>query len=439
MSLHVHVGIYTGQDMINDGMDWDALNTIEESLKRSWVWFAESDQLVDHETRKSQNDISLECELKLQQLNSIDIEFLSDGRHFNRILSFCGRFYYNKESCVPWASEKSCQYSKEIVNKLIQIDQSKVIETIISDVVTVLNEIKQLGLSNNVNISGYRQQTRLAINQKLLGQNYSKVLDQMDSFKLQHVTRMGLINILIENADIESNWRYILPFLLTFLDDADLGVKREACNSLNEIFKSLLSSEKIKDNIILKSQTMPLFTNAMQALLLALPSLTPEWKSRLILPLTYETTFRLYKLAIPNELERYTRLGSLLNDTLLPSLSKCKDYVELTLIILSILKDFIKECDGFAIVLCKQIIYTLITILMDPFIVHADKVVLGIIDILQDCIDEIPKERRHKYYYDIKGCMGTLERRIDIRDGYFQTLEKEKIDKLMKSVEKERT
>ena len=76
---------------------------------------------------------------------------------------------------------------------------------------------------------------------------------------------------------------------------------------------------------------------------------------------------------------------------------------------------------------------------MDPFIVHADKVVLGIIDILQDCIDEIPKERRHKYYYDIKGCMGTLERRIDRRDGYFQTLEKEKIDKLMKSVEKERT
>lgn len=393
---------------------------MDEVLRRDWKWWKDDTSLEDW---KKQELVVSKCEDLLAEC--------SKHEEPRGMIKTASKFYFSDESLAPWASSKSRDIARDFIDKY----EGDVLlhDTIVSELHTVLTEMKKRNLSTSTTPSGYRKTSQIKINEKLIGASYTQTLDKMSEFKEMYVASIGYLNVLIHHFNIKDNWRIILPLLLTFLDDTDLLVKREACLTLNLLCRRL-SEEQSETNIIFQSQTLPLFRRALQPLILAIPSMTSESKSVVILPIAYDTVLRLYKLAIPNELEYYTTLSSMLNDSILPSLGKCKDYVRLSTALCLVLEKFLDYCGEYAIVVAKPTVYTILTILMDPYVAHAPPIVELFIDLVQRCIGQVPSQRRTKYLYDIKGCMGTLRRRMS--DDLMSDFIGEKMETLIDSVNK---
>lgn len=390
----------------------DEIKLTEEKLVRNWVfWEEEGDNLL----RSDQRKIREQCDALVKGITQYDEKNSLCKEH----ILFIGKFYLDDTSLAPWTSRESRNHSAKVIDQLMATTSvTKECENIIVEKLqSALEEVKKAGLSNEVNNSGYRKSATLKIGGKLIGASYTKMLDKMEKFKSIHVTELGYLHILIQKTDLEKNWRFILPLLLTFLDDTDVLVKREAAILLDSLCKRIITSGHAKSNILLKSQTMPLFKTAIQPLLLALPSLTPEAKSVKILFLAYQTIFDLFLVSITEKLEYYNAMGAVLNDTILPSIGKCKDYAQVLLELGRVLREFLQRCGEFAQVLTKQIVYTLLTVLMDPYIIYAPDVVLSLLTIVQESLQNLLPERRQKFKYDVLGCTGTLERRLQNR-GY---------------------
>lgn len=372
-----------------------------ERLNRNWVWWKD-DAEVD--IWRQQLAIVADCDVLIKRVSL-------SSEYNNKTIEFMSIFYYNEKSMIPWFNPESRNLAIKYVDEYHKTNSNELENIIITKLQNTLMDIKTLNLGSSTNESGYKLTSRIKIREKLIGQNYTQTLDKMEAFKAKHLLSIGYLSVLITHTNVKENWRFILPVLLSFLDDTDFMVKREACNSLNMICDKLLL-EGSESNIIRQSQTLILFKNAIQPLLLALPSLTPESKSIIILPIAYDTIFKLFKLSIFDDLEYYANMSALLNDIILPSIGKCKDYINVLYKLLEILQQFISECGQFSIVLSKPIIYTLLTVLMDPYIAHASSIVTKCIDVLQFSISKINEGRRNKYKFDVMACMGTLKRRI---------------------------
>ena len=389
----------------------DQLHLLEKKLVRKWVFWEEEDDIT---VVAEQREIREQCDSFVEQIGRCN-----DSNSFSEeLFLFMGRFYLEDKSLAPWASENSKNFSTEFIRRVMADDNmKKKCETFIVDKIrSTLEEMKSAGLSLEVNNSGYKKASKLKIGGKLIGSTYTKMLDKMEKFKNDHLTELGHLHILIEKTDMEKNWRYILPLLLAFLDDTDVLVKREAAILLDTICHKLADMGPVPANIIIRSQTMPLFKAAIQPLLLALPSLTPEAESVKILFPAYETIFDLFQISITNNLEFYHAMSALLNDTLLPSIGKCKDYAQVSLELTMILQEFLRRCGDFSKVLTKQVVYTLLTVLMDPYICFAPDVVSAILSVIQVCLVSHSVERRKRFKYDILGCTGILKRRLQNRE-----------------------
>lgn len=408
---------------------------LETLLTRKWC-FWEAD--CEGDIKIEQKNLNEKC---THIINIIDELLTNDfNKVSNEYILFLAKFYLSDSSLAPWASIESKKISIKWINRYIENDNNKgeIEQLIIRRLETILIEIKRNGLSNNVNSSGYNKKSKLQIGGKLIGSSYTKIIDKMDEFKKNNLTYLGYLNILIMKYDVETNWRIVLPLLLTFLDDTDLLVKRESVLLLDNIAKGIITSKykDLNNNIVLKSQTMPLFKDAIFPLLLALPSLTPEDKSVCILSISYTTMFDVFEISIKDKIEYYNFMSALLNDTILPSINKCKDYVNVLNELLRILQDFLNRCKGFEIVLTKQIIYTLLTVLMDPYIAYGGNDLIGnIISIIQQSLENVPVERRIKYKYDVLGCIGTLKRRLVNTNNYNSEFERNQLDSLIKCVD----
>lgn len=408
---------------------------LETLLTRKWC-FWEAD--CEGDIKIEQKNLNEKC---THIINIIDELLTNDfNKISNEYILFLAKFYLSDSSLAPWASIESKKISIKWINRYIENDNNKgeIEQLIIRRLETILIEIKRNGLSNNVNSSGYNKKLKLQIGGKLIGSSYTKIIDKMDEFKKNNLTYLGYLNILIMKYDVETNWRIVLPLLLTFLDDTDLLVKRESVLLLDNIAKGIITNKykDLNNNIVLKSQTMPLFKDAIFPLLLALPSLTPEDKSVCILSISYTTMFDVFEISIKDKIEYYNFMSALLNDTILPSINKCKDYVNVLNELLRILQDFLNRCKGFEIVLTKQIIYTLLTVLMDPYIAYGGNDLIGnIISIIQQSLENVPVERRIKYKYDVLGCIGTLKRRLVNTNNYNSEFERNQLNSLIKCVD----
>lgn len=411
------------------------LYELESILIRKWC-FWETD--CEPELKIEQENINEKCTRTMKaidELLTLDLNKMSD-----EYILYFARFYLSESSLAPWASIESKKISIKWINRYIENDNNKekIENLLIHKLETILIEIKRNGLSNNINSSGYNKKSKFQIGGKLIGSSYTKIIDKMDEFKIHNITYLGYLNILILKFDIEKNWRIILPLLLTFLDDTDLLVKRESVILLDNITKNIIKTKdkELTNNIILKSQTMPLFKDAIFPLLLALPSLTPEDKSVCILLISYTTIFNIFKISIKDKIEYYNIMSALLNDTILPSINKCKDYINVLNELLNILRDFLNRCKEFQIVLTKQIVYTLLTVLMDPYIAYSgNELISNIVSIIQHSLENVPIERRIKYKYDVLGCIGTLKRRLVKTNNYNSEFETTQLDSLIKCVD----
>lgn len=361
---------------------------VTSGLKKQWKWCG-----YGHEY----DAIRQECEDILSEIAD------TDSTATVSVIQFVLKFYFGEHTMAPWVTTKSRQIANFYLRK-----NSDFCDITIEAVETTLQEFRKLGLTSDVTKTGYKSASRIKIRDKLVGQSYTSLLDNRELFKKEFITSFGYLNYLIlRSQKIEQNWRYILPLLLSFLEDSDMLVKREAAICLI----SLLDRLNVGKNIVVASQTLPLLTAAIQPILLAIPSLTPIDQSAIILPIAYEATFKLYRIGIPESMDRYIKLSALLNDTLLPSLTKCKDYVPLMTVLIEITHEFLQQCEDFKMVVSKPIIYTVLTILMDPYVAHAVDIVNGCVDIISDCLESV--ENREKYKYDIDACLRVLRRRIE--------------------------
>lgn len=387
------------------------IDVVIAELETSWNWWLAE---ADSEVQIKQTEICNSCTSLISKL--LEEEHKHNEEETVEIAEFVARFFFDENSLAPWTTQESRSRAREFIKTTLRNEtcRKKVEHLLVKKLQHVLLEMNKLGLSNSVNVSGYKHISRMKIRDKLVGGSYTQTLDKMALFKKRYLPYMGYLNVIVECMDIEENWRILLPLLLSFLDDTDFMVKREACNSLNRVCAILMDTRDAgaKSNILYRSQTMPLLYKAVQPLLLALPSLTEESKSVVIVPLAYDTLFKVYRLSIDDDLEYYTRMSALLNDTLLPSIGKCKDHVHVLMKLLHILQQFSMLCGSFSVVLTKPVVYTLLTVLVDPYVAHAPGVVAGCIDVIDQCIQKVPETGRIRYKYDILACVGTLRKRL---------------------------
>lgn len=366
------------------------MESITDRLRRNWIWTARPDNSVSAEF-----DVHIESILTNQN-DDLDTENLL----------FLSVFYLSDESLAPW----SAIGYRQRIRDYIDTHQFNYEKLIVGKLEEAADYGKRLKISNNRPALDSKNKPRMIINEKLIGKSFSQGLENVSLFKKDYVYMLGYLNLLISKCNISKNWRLILPILLIFLDDTDVMVKREACILLQKILV-------INDVVIIQSQTGPLFERSIHPLLLSLPSLTPEEKSIVILPIAYDTLFKLFKVGNTNAtdtnglLRRYTKLGNLLNETVLPSMYKCKDYLDLLNVLIEILSQLMKECERFLKVLARQIIHASMTILVDPQIAFSTTTVLKLMDVLEQCLSTCG-ERKSKYKYDVLACMAILDRRI---------------------------
>lgn len=313
-----------------------------------------------------------------------------------------------KETFAPWVSHTTTTLAHDVIS---MCDSTELESTLIHQIELGLTKLRGLKLQTSIDRGGRKTSHKLKVLGKLVGKSMSNSQDKMTEFKRTNVTDLGILYTLIQLGRIELNWRFIFPYLLPFFDDIDFYVRREACLCLIEICDQLKDTQG--DNIIIKSQTESILRDSIIPLILSLPSLTPVDESIDLVDISYNALLKLLETNFKNELEFNLQLSSVLNDYILPSMSKVQDNPEILIVILSKLEMVIQLAGPYLLVLSKQIIFTILSTLMDPYIIHSNDAVLKLLKILSICLSVNTGDRLEEYKFNVLGCLGVVLRRTD--------------------------
>lgn len=388
-----------------DAFEENLISTSAE-LQREWIW-----------TKSDQNWNSIaysEQELVASKVNETLSIISESSRRGKTSIVFAARCNFPKGSFVPWVSENTRSLARSFIDSC---DQTELEETLIEQIEGGLRLLRSLKLQSEVDKGGRKTSHKLKVLGKLLGKTMSDSYDKMNEFKRTNIMDLGVLYSLIQLGNIELNWRFILPYLLAFFDDSDFFIRREACLCLISICDRLASSEDTT-NIIIKSQTEPLLRDAILPLILSLPTLTPVEQSIDLVDVSYNSLLKLCKLNFRDELEFNLQLSSVLNDYLLPSMSKVQEYPEILIVLLGKLEMVIQLAGSYTLVLSKQIIFTILSTLMDPYMVHAKDVIMKLLTLLKSCLKFYSGEGLEEYKFNVSGCLGVLKRRSDDGEVY---------------------
>ncbi|ODV88239.1 hypothetical protein CANARDRAFT_26392, partial [[Candida] arabinofermentans NRRL YB-2248] len=328
--------------------------------------------------------------------------------------------YYIGGDTLPWSTDKTSDLAKAL---LADTPPTKIFE-LLTSLEPELMRINEMNKSNSkVTAKGYK---RLRINQlvkgisPLSGISYSDQLDQSDLFKLECIGRISTLEFVIETFplnEIELNWGMILPLLLHFLDDTDLLVKAQAIRVLNILLLKVQggnSSIQSSNNIIKKTEIGTILYEGIVPALLALPSLTPAEQSALILPVAYKTTILLFQVSSPSFEDYCIRMSSLINDFILPSLTKIREIPSLAIIFVDLLKfDIIEDgvLGNYIIIDSGKVLYAILDLLLDPYIIYSRELLQASVSLITSLVERL--QNRQKYSYDILACMMMLLKRMN--------------------------
>lgn len=320
--------------------------------------------------------------------------------------------YYDSKNCM-WSSEEisaSCDRNIHLMN---------ITENGIARLLEEYKEsIKQSPKTSNPQITSAGRR-RLQANTRLyehisplLGTTYSQTMDTKEMFVYENMYRINGLKLLISELslpELEANWGVIFIFAMNFLDGTHTLVKIDACNILNTIFGRLTPG----DNIIIRAGVGPVIFDSIVPIILALPSLTPEKISERALTVGYDTIFQLWHTTVVERKDFNEKISMLLNDYLCPSMVKVTDIPKLLNILLRVVDEKILTIAGdYVIALRKQILYTILEILSNPFITYSSTT----IDLCLNIITDLGMENTYKHRYDISACLGKVL--LNYKKGY---------------------
>ncbi|VEU22563.1 DEKNAAC103375 [Brettanomyces naardenensis] len=312
--------------------------------------------------------------------------------------------YYSSENC-PWSSDEVSKICAECLDKM------KISEEEILSLLETYRESSQqiIDSGSKITRAGHRRlrskREWLKDLSPLVGTSFSQIVNERELFVRRNIYRINGLKLAADRLSAEKldrNWGLVFPLTMSFLDDTETLVKAEACTIILRILNKLTPG---KQNIIARSGVEPVIFDSIVPIILALPSMTPKEKSCRALPIAYKTIFKLWNVTENESLN--LKLSMLLNDFICPSIVKVKDIPELVLILLDVIKDgLVPEAGDYVIVLRKQILYTILDVLTDPFIVYSLTVVNACLNTIR-ALNGLKKNR-----YDIIGCLLKLQIRI---------------------------
>lgn len=325
-----------------------------------------------------------------------------------------------------FAAVVDCETALTARQKVLSFADKALIErVIIEELQTSLEDLRGLKIGSGVDRAGRRREQKMKILGKLVGKDMSDSHDKLIDFVKSHQTDLALVQALVLVSDsLERNWRYILPMLLAFLDCNDFFIRREACLVLLELCARLSEVDEDKeDNILIKSQTEPFLRERIVPLMLSLPSLTPDAESVALVDVSYDALLQMVEVAY-TDLDLNLHLASILNDYIIPSMTKVQDHPQVLDVLVDKLCRVVVASADFATVICKQIIFALLSILMDPYLVPVHKSVVKLLRALQLCLSVYQNCNMDEYRYNVLGCMGVLRRRCDDSEEVLREVEK---------------
>lgn len=378
----------------------DNVGSLLKCLERNWTWGV-GGKVQDLSTARTQQEVADRLRAFLSCVSD------NDPKEEETIV-LAARCNMPTASYAPWLCQGARAHAARVIG---DCDPAAVESVLVAQVERGLARLRELKLQSKVDRSGRKMSHKLKVLGKLVGQSMTDAQTGMDAFKVTNVPDLGVLYTLIEVGDVERNWRFLFPYLLAFFDDNDFYVRREACLCLSAICDKVREVEGT--NIIVKSQTESLLRDAILPLILSLPTLTPVDQALDLVGVAYDTLLDLVRESFKEELELDLQLSAILNDYLLPSMAKTQEYPELLCLLLSRLDSLLVLSGPYAMVLSRQVVNTILTTLMDPYLVHACDAMLSLLTVLGDCLSMASDESLHEYKFNVLGAIGVLKRRTD--------------------------
>jgi tRNA nucleotidyltransferase/poly(A) polymerase len=171
----------------------------------------------------------------------------------------------------------------------------------------------------------------------------------------------------VDEKVLEREWGYIIPPLLTVLDDTNTKIRAKGCNML----VALLSN--CSPALLKRTGLEPLFEESLYASVTYLPSLTPEEESVILLDAALPALLALTSVSHPpaeddtHDASRQKSLDTILRKAILQPYSHAGEHVRISQTLLSHLPSILQTMGIDSIKYLKDLLPLLSNILSDPF------------------------------------------------------------------------
>ncbi|KAJ6096126.1 hypothetical protein N7486_006872 [Penicillium sp. IBT 16267x] len=112
---------------------------------------------------------------------------------------------------------------------------------------------------------------------------------------------------------LEAHFPLLVPAILALIDDSSIFFKIKGCQLLGQLLKTI---QECGSDILIRTNLIPVFEEAIKPCLLSLPTITPEDKSLTMLGAAYPVLIALFKAASSNNPSRVHRSTETYNASL---------------------------------------------------------------------------------------------------------------------------
>lgn len=191
----------------------------------------------------------------------------------------------------------------------------------------------------------------------------------------------------LDSTTVEREWGFLLPPILTLLEDTDTSIRAQGC----ELLQLLL--EATPPALLQRTGLAPLFEETLTISLSYLPTLTPVEESAIILPAAFSAMLTLIDTTKPSPMThqspssaRLKSLDILLRRSILAHYPHIQEYPRIVIIYLTHLPSILSRMGIDSVKHLKDLLPLLSAILSDPLAIAYPELPLNAVIALQSVI-----------------------------------------------------
>ncbi|KAJ5568157.1 hypothetical protein N7450_010643 [Penicillium hetheringtonii] len=253
----------------------------------------EEDAEVTDEEKYAQETSRLKSELALELITLVEenIGSNTDDQPMTGSLDLIVAMASFTSEKDPWTTKASNDYAEAYLNIKCQNDLWLIIERLLKEKIRPLFTKTKNPAITSEGRKNLHPMPRTPFEGGALD-------DSTKPWKNTHIYAPAVLSWIIcqykpvDKANLEAHFLLLVPAMLALIDDSTIAFKIKGCDLLHQILKPIQESGS---DILLRTNLVSVFQEAITACLLSLPSITPENSSLKILGAAYPALLALLK------------------------------------------------------------------------------------------------------------------------------------------------